>query len=114
MKNFLKKIFHKLADAWYGVLPIIILVGIPIAICVAIGWKHIPKIIGVLTKLGGGSWLLGIPLVVFSATGFLGICYAVIYAAEVIGKKLGSKWAIGYIIVTSLGIVALKIIIERS
>lgn len=114
MKNLLKKIFRNLTDVWYGILPILILVGIPIAICVAIGWKHIPKIIGVLTALGSGSWLFGILLLAFSATGFLCICYAVINAAEVIGKKLGSKWAIGYIIVTSLGIIAMKIILERS
>lgn len=112
MKNFLKKIYNKVADAFCGILPIIILIGIPISICIAIRWKHIPQTIGVLTELGGGSWLLGILFIIFSAAGLLCIGYAVINAIEVIWKKSGSKWAILYIIVVSLGIIALKIILE--
>ena len=114
MRDFLKKIFRKLSNTWYGILPILILVGIPIAICVAIRWKHIPKTMGVLSDLGGGSWLFGILLLFFSIIGLVSIVYAVIHAVEVIAKKLGNKWAIWYIIATSLGMVALKIIIERA
>ena len=112
MRNFLKKIFRKLSNAWYGILPFLLLVGIPITICVAIRWKHIPKTIGVLSDIGGGSLLFGILLIVFSAAGFVGIAYAVINAVETIGKKLGRKWAIWYSIVITLGIAALKILLE--
>ena len=114
MIDFIRKIFQKLLDVWYGILPILILVGIPIGICVAIKWKHIPKVFSALTEIGSGSWLYGILLILTCATGLLGIGYAVINAAEKIGKKLGSKWAVAYIIATSIGIFALKTIIERS
>lgn len=114
MIAFIRKIFHKLLDVWYGILPTFILVGIPIAICIAVGWKHSPQVISILLKIGGGSWLFGILLLLTCTTGLLSIVYAVINAVETIGKKLGRKWAICYIIIISIGIVALEIIIKRS
>lgn len=114
MKDLIKRILHKLSDIWYGALPILLLVGVPISLCIIIGWKKILKLLAVLVEIGGGSWLIGAILILFSAFGLLSICYAVVNAIEIIGKKLGSKWAILYIIVTSLGIVALTILLERS
>lgn len=114
MKAFFKRMLEKLSDVWYGMLPFLILLGVPLALCVAIKWKDIPQIIGSLTEIGRGSWIFGILLVSFGAIGHLSIYYAVINAVETIAKKLGKKWATIYIVVTLLGFVALKTLLERS
>ena len=114
MKAFFKRMLEKLSDAWYGMLPFLVLLGAPLALCVAIKWKDIPKIVGSLAEIGRGSWIFGILLVFFGSIGFLSICCAVINTVETIAKKLGNKWANIYIVITLLGFVALKIILERS
>lgn len=70
-----------------------------------------------IAELGGGSWLFGIIIIIFAALALLNIGVGCLLAIEKILKSFGSKanvWMYVYIIVTSLGIVALKIIIERS
>ena len=114
MKAFFKRMLEKLSDAWYGMLPFLILLGVPLALCVAIKWKDIPKIIGSLTVIGRGSWIFGILFVSFGAIGCLSIYYAVINTVETIAKKLGNKWAKIYAVVTLLGYFALRILFERS
>ena len=114
MKAFFKRMLEKLSDIWYGMLPFLILLGIPLALCVAISWKDIPKIIGSLTEIGRGSWIFGLFLALFGSIGCLSIYYAVINTVETIGKKFGNKWATRYIIATLLGYIALRILLERS
>ena len=59
MKELLKKVISKIVDAWYGFLPIFVLLGIPCIICVIIGWEHIVQLFNMLTITGNGSFLLG-------------------------------------------------------
>ena len=114
MKELLKKLFHKLLDVWYGMLPILLLLGVPLAICVALGWKSIPGIIGALARLGGGSWFIGALLVLFGAIGFINITAAIFNQAEMIGKKYGRKAFGLYLTTTFIGLVALTILSKRS
>jgi hypothetical protein len=61
--------------------------------------------------------ILDMLLVLFGAIGALNISIGCTLTIEKILKTFGSKaniWMYVYIIVTSLGIVALKIILERS
>ena len=70
-----------------------------------------------IAELGGGSWLLGILMVILAALAIFNIGTGCLLTIEKILKSFGSKsniWMYVYIIVTSLGIVALKIILERS
>ena len=70
-----------------------------------------------IAELGGGSWLFGIIIVIFAALTLFNISMGCLLTIEKIFEKFGSKGnrlMYVYIIVTSLGIVALKIILERS
>ena len=109
MKKFIKKIL----DTWYGILPILLLLSVPLALCIAIGWRSIPAIITALSLIGGGSWLIGVLLVLFGAIGFLNIMAGVFNQAEKIGKKHGNKAFVLYLATTLLGMIALNILLKR-
>lgn len=116
-KTPLKKFFHKLLDIWYGILPILLLVGIPIALCVIIGWSKIPKVIASLTKIGDGSWFWGIILTLFAGIGALNLVIGICFTIEKIDEKLGEKaslWMPVFLTATLLGVAALFIILKRS
>lgn len=111
-----KKFFHKLSDIWWGILPILIFVGIPIALCVIIGWEEIPKVISALAEMGGGSWFLGVLLALFAGIGALNICVGITFTIEKIGEKLGKKaslWMSLYLVTTLLGLVALSLLVKK-
>ena len=69
----MKKLWQRIKDAWYRALPILILLGIPTAICIVIGliniWDDIPKILNNISTVGNGSLFFGFVLFVFSFIG---------------------------------------------
>ena len=70
-----------------------------------------------IAELGGGSWFFGIIIIILAAIAAFNLGAGCLLTIEKILKTFGSKgriWMYVYIIVTSLGIVALKNIIERS
>jgi hypothetical protein len=61
--------------------------------------------------MGVGEWLFKALLVSLGVIGAFNIGTAFIFMIEKIAKELRPKWAYIYLILTSLGIVALEIII---
>ena len=64
--------------------------------------------------MGVGEWLFKALLVLLGAIGAFNIGTACIFMIEKISKELRPKWAYIYIILTSLGIVALKILLSKA
>ena len=112
----MKKFWEKLKDMWYGMLPILLIVGIPIAIPVAawlvINWNDIPNMLGNIANIGKGSLLYGVFLILF---GLIGLTNAVIAFmmwfrafTEWLDKKAKSRfWFWCVIIVVTFGWYAL-------
>lgn len=61
--------------------------------------------------MGVGEWLFKALLVLLGAIGAFNIGTACVFMIEKIAKELSPKWAYIYFVLTSLGIVALEIII---
>lgn len=76
----MKKLWEKIKEVWYGALPILLLVGGPLAIAVAaflIGyWNDIPKILSHITDIGNGSLLYGAFLILFGLVGLVNVVIA--------------------------------------
>ena len=87
----MKKIWERIKDVWYSALPILILVGIPTAICIVIGliniWDDIPKIMNNISTLGNGSLIYGLILIIF---GLIGLINA--FAAFMLWFKRFTEW----------------------
>lgn len=64
--------------------------------------------------MGVGEWLFKALLVLLGAIGAFNIGTACIFMIEKISKELRPKWAYIYIILTSLGIVVLKILLSKA
>ena len=77
----MKKFLEKLKEAWYGALPILLLVGGPLALAVVVLliciWNDIPKILSHITDLGNGSLLYGALLILFGIVGIINISVSV-------------------------------------
>ena len=87
----MKKLWERLKEAWYGALPILLIVGIPLAVATAvwlvINWNDIPKILGNITDIGNGSLLYGVFLILF---GLIGLINA--FAAFMMWFKKFTEW----------------------
>lgn len=64
--------------------------------------------------MGVGEWLFKALLVLLGAIGAFNVGTACVFMIEKISKELRPKWAYIYIILTSLGIVALKILLSKA
>lgn len=64
--------------------------------------------------MGVGEWLFKALLVSLGVIGAFNIGTACIFMIEKIAKELRPKWAYIYLILTSLGIVALKILLGET
>lgn len=109
MKELFKKIFNKIMDTWYGILPFLVLLGIPTILCIIIGWDKIVGLYNALIKVGNGSIIFGIAIFVFKLIGAINILVGFILTLEAISKKLSRKWFYIYIIVTVLSIIVYKL-----
>lgn len=70
-----------------------------------------------IAELGGGSWLIGMLQIIIVAIAIFNIGTGCLLTVERILKSFGSKahiWMWVYIIITTLGIVILKTMFERS
>ena len=114
-RMIMKKIGEKLKEAWYGALPILLLVGVPLTIAVAaflIGyWNDIPKILSHIADMGNGSLLYGAFLILFGVVGLTNIAVSVWITAHKIDDYLTrnqkkSTPLIIFLVVTVLGVYA--------
>ena len=105
MKELLNKIFNKIMDTWYGILPFLILFGIPTVLCIIIGWDKIVGLYNALIKVGNGSIFCGIVIFVLKLIGAINLLVGFILTLEAISKKLSQKWIYIYIIATLLSII---------
>ena len=87
----MKKWFERLKELWYGILPLLILLGIPIAVSIVIwivcNWNDIPDILSNIAGIGNGSLAWGILVIVF---GIIGLINA--FAAFLMWFKKFSEW----------------------
>ena len=71
----MKKFWERLKDMWCGMLPILLIFGIPLAMAIAVwlvsNWNDIPKILGIIANIGKGSLLCGIILILFAVVGLV-------------------------------------------
>lgn len=102
----MKKLWEQLKELWYGMLPWILLIGVPIILCIIIAWKDILKLLTGLDELYG-SWLWGVILCLGAIIAVFNIGVGLILTLEKISEKLNSKWFYAYIIVMAFGIFAL-------
>ncbi len=118
----MQKFLERLKETWYGVLPILILVGIPTAIGIVIwvisNWNDIPKILERIAYLGGGSLLYGSFLILFGLIGLINAVIAFMMWAkaflEMLDRKAKSRlWFWLPIIVVTFGWYALFKILTK-
>lgn len=64
--------------------------------------------------MGVGEWIFRALLVLFGAIGALNIGLGCLSMVEKISKELPTKWIYIYIVLTALGIVALRILLSKS
>ena len=85
------KLWQRIREAWYGALPILLLVGIPTVIGIVIGvisiWDDMPKIVRFITNIGDGYLVVGIMLLVL---GFIGLIIA--FTAFMMWLKAFLNW----------------------
>lgn len=118
MKDFFKRLKEKISEAWYAALPLLILIGIPLLIClIIVGIKiypEIPVIIMKLTNYGDGSLFTGILkaigvfiLFIFAGIWALNTFYAYGAAIEKFDETgLSYKWFVIFIIVSIIGFIS--------
>lgn len=86
---------NKLKELWYGVLPFLLLLGIPIGICIVIFLINIlpdmPKIYERISELGNGSFIYGIILLLFAMIGLINAVIACIMWLKRITEILERK-----------------------
>ena len=109
MMELLRKISNKIKDTWYGILPYLIFLGAPTAICIIIGWDKIVGLYNALILAGNGSLILGVVILIFKLIGAINLLVGFILTLEAISKKLSRKWLYIYIIATSLSMVVYKL-----
>lgn len=87
----MKKWFEHLKEAWYKVLPLLILLGVPttvgIVIWVICNWDDIPVMLSHISDIGNGSLLYGVVLFLF---GLIGLINA--FAAFMMWFKAFTEW----------------------
>ena len=87
----MKKLWQRIKDAWYGALPILLLVGIPIAIAFVIwvisNWNDLPRIVNHISAVGNGSLLYGVILLLFALIGLINA-----FAAFMLWFKKFTEW----------------------
>lgn len=87
----MKKFWARLKDMWYGMLPILLIFGIPLAMAIAVwlvsNWNNIPKILGIIADIGKGSLIYGIILILFAVVGLINA-----YTAFMLWIKKFSEW----------------------
>ena len=112
----MKKLWDKLVEKFYGILPFLIILGLPSLIALAwwlaCNWDDIPKIMNMLSQIGKGSYLLGIFSVIFGAIFFFHTLTGFVLTLEKIDEKLNAKWFYIYIITTVLGFIAFRILTD--
>lgn len=108
----MKKLFDRLKEAWYGILPWILLVGVPSLFCIVLAivfnWKDIIQLLNRFDEIFG-SRFLGIILSLGSTIASLNIAIGFLLTLEKITKNFSSKWVYTYIIITALGFLSLYI-----
>lgn len=113
----MKKLFGPLKEVLYGILPWVLLIGVPIILCVLIAIVFAgEEMLRCLTLLNEiyGNWLWGIILVLLGVVALFNLSVGFILTIEKISKKLSGKWIYIYIIVTALGIFALTILVKGA
>ena len=118
----MKKFWERLKDIWYGMLPILLIVGIPIVIAITvwliINWNDIPRILGIIADIGNGSLLYGIILILFAIIGLVNAFAAFMMWFKKFSEMLDTKNKPGFltwiiIIVVTFGWYALfKLILK--
>ena len=102
---------RNISEFFYGSLPFILLIGIPVIIPIAI---KLPKILTLLLKLGNGSYLKGLGKILLGLVGGIGwmnIVYAIYTTIDHLDEKgIKKGWIWLYIILTILGIGAMNLI----
>ena len=91
----MKKWLERLKDAFYGILPFLLLFGIPLAICIVIGvisiWDDIPKILSSISNIGNGSLIWGVILLLFGLIGLINTVIAFMLWVKAFFKLLEKK-----------------------
>lgn len=105
MRELFKKFYRRIIDALYGMLPILILLGIPTMICIIIGWDYVVKIFNALTESGNGSFIFGLVVFIFKLIGLINLFVGFMLTIETISKKLSRKLIYIYFIVTLLSVI---------
>lgn len=87
----MKKWLERLKEKWFGILPLILLLGIPSAVGIVI-WAicnrdDIPVILGHISDIGNGSLIYGIIIALFSLIGLVNA-----FAAFMMWFKAFSEW----------------------
>lgn len=98
----MKKFLEKFKERFYGALPVLILLGIPTAISlilfVIMYWDNIKDLS-----------FMNIVTALFAAIGAFNIGIGILLTvSKIIDKKLKTYWIYVYLILTAIGIVALK------
>lgn len=101
MKEFIKK----LKDIFYGALPILIMIGIPTAIALAIfvtfNWDSL-KVLSFIDIIG----------IIFGTIGAFNIGVGLLFTVKkMIEKRFKAFWIVIYVILTAAGVFALSKII---
>lgn len=113
----MKKLWDKLVEMFFGILPILIIFGLPsliaLIVWLACNWDDIPKILNILSQIGKGSYLLGIFSILFGAIFIFNTFTGFVLTLEKIEEKLNAKWFYTYIITTFLGFIAIMILINN-
>lgn len=108
----MKKLFDRLKEAWYGMLPWILLIGVPsmfgIVLAIVFNWENIIQLLNRFDEIFG-SKILGIILSLGSTIASLNIAIGFFLTLEKITKKFSSKWVYTYIIITALAFLSLYI-----
>lgn len=112
----MKKLGEKLKEAWYGALPVLILVVVPTATVVTLwlifNWNDLPKILSRIIDIGNGSLLYGIGLLLLALIGLINAFAAYMmwfraFAAWLDRKSKSRFWFYFAIIVVTFGWYAL-------
>lgn len=118
----MKKLWQRIRDAWYGALPILLLVGIPTAVGIVIwvisNWNNLPRMANHISTVGNGSLLYGIILILFGIIGAINAAIAFMmwakYFLELLNRKAKSLLGFWFpIIVVTFGWYALFELINR-
>lgn len=87
----MKKFWERLKETLYGILPLLLLIGIPLVLASVVwivqNWNNIPKILCHISDIGNGSLLYGLLFVLF---GLIGLINA--FAAFMLWFKQFTEW----------------------